>query len=81
MKKPPEGGCMGTTAGSGCSVHQAFLAQAVHQALDDTCLPANKGHAPPAAPALPWYKAQLPQLEPATNLGALDLSILLASAW
>jgi len=60
--------------------HQAFLAHAEHQALAETCLPANKGQPPAAAPALAWNKAQLAQLEPATNLGFLALSTLVASA-
>jgi hypothetical protein len=43
------------------AVAQPFLAQALHQALAETCLPANKGQAPAAEPAAPWKSAQLPQ--------------------
>jgi hypothetical protein len=34
--------------------NQAFLAQALHQALAATCLPANSGQPPAASPGLPW---------------------------
>ena len=33
---------------------QAFLAQALHQPLAETCLPAKSGQPPAAEPALPW---------------------------
>jgi len=35
-------------------VHQAFLAQALHQALAATCLPANSGQAAAGSVGLPW---------------------------
>ena len=38
-----------------------FLAYALHQAFAETCLPANNGQPPAAAPEAPWNKAQLPQ--------------------
>ena len=63
-----------------CRSRQAFLAQALHQPLAMTCLPANSGQPPAASPALPWYSAQLPQAWLATWLGYFLASALLESA-
>ena len=51
-KKPPEGGLNPVDTVKGIVADQAFLAQAEHQAFADTCLPANNGQGPAAAPAL-----------------------------
>jgi hypothetical protein len=39
----------------------AFFAQALHQPVATTCLPAKKGQPPAASLALPWNSWQLPQ--------------------
>jgi hypothetical protein len=51
------------------------LAQALHQPLPATCLPANRGQPPTASVALPWYSAQLLQSWVAACLGYFLASI------
>jgi hypothetical protein len=43
-----------------------FFAYEEHQPFADTAFPAKRGQGPEAAPAAPWYRAQLEHEDPAT---------------
>ena len=47
---------------AGCQWYQAFFAQALHQPVAITCLPANNGQPPVVSLALPWNNWQVAQL-------------------
>ena len=58
---------------------QAFLAQALHQPLALTCLPANSGQPPQGSVALAWYSAQLLHFCSLACLGYFLASTLVVS--
>jgi hypothetical protein len=58
---------------------QAFFAQALHQALAATALPANSAHLPSGAFASPTHSAQLAQFWSLLYLGYFLVSVLVPS--